>query len=118
MPYFLAGRKHVLRGGLDADICSLDRYQPWPINFFTNVSSNCTFLKSMCNEEGQYVYGKGNRNTDTTCSCDHERGFAFISKPKNSCFCVPSEEDCSCYLKKCPNSSYNLSSGTFKNCYF
>lgn len=107
------GRKNVLRGGLDADICSLERYQPWPIKFYTNVSTNCIFLKSACNEEGQITYDNGNRNTDTTCRCDYKRGYAFLVKPRNPCVCVPSQEDCSCYHKTCSNSTYVLSSGIF-----
>ncbi|XP_063411258.1 uncharacterized protein LOC134694191 [Mytilus trossulus] len=103
------GRKNVLRGGLDADICSPERYQPWPITFFTNASTNCIFLKSLCNEEGQVIYDKGNRNIDTSCRCDYTRGYNFLFKPRNSCFCVPSKEDCSCYLKKCPKSTDMLS---------
>ncbi|CAG2199073.1 unnamed protein product [Mytilus edulis] len=103
------GRKHVLRGGLDADICSSERYQPWPIIFYTNVSTNCIFLKSACNEEGQVVYDNGNRNTDITCRCDYTRGYDFIVKPRNRCFCVPSEEDCSCHLKTCHKATDKLS---------
>ncbi|XP_076086860.1 uncharacterized protein LOC143057439 [Mytilus galloprovincialis] len=95
------GRKNVLRGGLDADICSSERYQPWPITFLTNVSNSCIFHKSACSEEGQVVYDNGNRNTDVTCRCDYTRGYEFSIKPRNPCFCVPSEEDCSCYLKMC-----------------
>ncbi|CAG2194443.1 unnamed protein product [Mytilus edulis] len=93
------GRKNVLRGGLDADVCSLDRYQPWPLTYYTNVSTNCIFLKATCNEEGQVVHDKGNRNTDITCKCDYTKGYDFLVKPRNPCFCIPSEEDCSCFLK-------------------
>ncbi|VDI74012.1 Hypothetical predicted protein, partial [Mytilus galloprovincialis] len=102
------GRKHVLRGGLDADICSASRYQPWPMTFYTNSSTDCVFAKSTCNEEGQVVYDKGNRNIDTTCGCDYTRGYVFLVKPRHSCFCVPSEEDCSCYLKTCVSSIFKL----------
>ncbi|CAC5410853.1 TTN [Mytilus coruscus] len=102
-------QKNVLRGGLDADTCSLERYQPWPIKFYTNVSTNCIFLKSTCNEEGQVIYDKGNRNTDATCRCDYTRGYDFLVKSLNPCFCVPSKEDCSCYLKTCPKSNDKLS---------
>ncbi|VDI55554.1 Hypothetical predicted protein [Mytilus galloprovincialis] len=105
------GRKHVLRGGLDADPCSSERFQPWPITFYTNVSTDCIFLKSICNEEGQVIYDHGNRNTDITCRCDYTRGYDFIVKPRNPCFCIPSEEDCSCHLKMCQDSRYVLSPG-------
>lgn len=110
---FSTGRTSVLRGGIDADICPIERYQPWPINYNTNVSTNCIFLKSACNEEGQVIYSKGNRNTDITCRCDYTRDYDFIVKPRNLCFCVPSEEDCSCYLKLCPDSANTLSAGNF-----
>ncbi|CAC5384611.1 unnamed protein product [Mytilus coruscus] len=108
------GRKHVLRGGLDADICSPERYHPLSIIFQTNVSTNCYFLKTKCNEEGQVVYSPGNRTTDITCSCDYTRGYNFLVKPRDSCFCVPSEEDCSCIIKTCTNSTYKLSPVNWK----
>lgn len=112
--FFIAiGRKGVLRGGLDADICSFERYQPWPIKFYTNVSTNCIFRKSGCYEEGQVVYSNGNRNKDNTCRCDYTRSYNFLVKPQNPCFCVPSLEDCSCYLKTCKDSQYGLSPGNF-----
>ncbi|CAC5373141.1 unnamed protein product [Mytilus coruscus] len=107
------GRKNVLRGGLDADICSPERYQPWPIKFYTNVSTNCIFHMSLCNEEGQVVYHNGNRTTDTTCKCDYAKGYDFLVKPRNPCFCVPSKEDCSCYLKTCLDSTFKLSPAHF-----
>ncbi|CAG2186301.1 unnamed protein product [Mytilus edulis] len=107
--YIKAGRKHVLRGGLDADVCSPERYQPGNIIFYTNVSTNCVLLLSSCNEEGQVVNDNGNRSTDVTCRCDYSKGYAFLVKPRNTCFCVPSEEDCSCFLKICPHSTLNLS---------
>ncbi|XP_071138933.1 uncharacterized protein [Mytilus edulis] len=103
------GRKSVLRGGLDADICSEERYHPWPIKFYTNVSTGCIFLKSACNEEGQVLYGNGNRHTDISCRCDYTRGYDFLVKPRNPCFCVPAEEDCLCYVKTCVDSKYMLS---------
>ncbi|CAG2188075.1 unnamed protein product [Mytilus edulis] len=103
------GRKNVLRGGLDADICSSERYQPWPITFYTNVSTNCIFLKSVCKEEGQVIYGKGNRNIDATCRCDYKRGYDFLVRTLNPCFCIPSKEDCSCYVKTCLNATGKLS---------
>lgn len=113
MKYSPTGRKSVLRGGLDADICSLERFQPWPINFYTNVSTKCIFIKSLCHEEGQVVYDNGNRNRDTTCKCDYTKGYDFVVKPKKICFCIPWEEDCSCYIKTCPDSTFNLSPGKF-----
>ncbi|CAG2227944.1 unnamed protein product [Mytilus edulis] len=76
---------------------------------YTNVSTNCIFLKSTCNEEGQVIYEKGNRNSDTTCRCDYTRGYNFLLNLKIHAFCVPSQEDCSCFLKACPKSTDILS---------
>ncbi|VDH93208.1 Hypothetical predicted protein [Mytilus galloprovincialis] len=104
-----AGRKSVLRGGIDADECSKERYQPSGYTLYTNASTNCILLKSFCNEEGQVVYDHGNRTTDATCICNYRRGFAFLIKPNNPCYCKPSQEDCSCFLKICSNSSHILS---------
>ncbi|CAG2219098.1 unnamed protein product [Mytilus edulis] len=33
------------------------------------------------------------------------KGYAFIKRPKYNCSCIPSEEDCSCYVSTCPDSS-------------
>ncbi|VDH92744.1 Hypothetical predicted protein, partial [Mytilus galloprovincialis] len=103
------GRKAVLRGGIDAEFCSKERYQPFPIRFYTNVSTHCLFLKSFCHEDGQVVYDHGNRNADITCRCDFRRGYDFLIKPNNTCFCKPPQEDCSCYLTTCSNTSHILS---------
>ncbi|XP_052090203.1 uncharacterized protein LOC127726788 [Mytilus californianus] len=113
-----AGRKSVLRGGIDAVVCSKERYQPSQHIFYTNASTNCIFLKSFCNEEGQVVNNQGDRNTDASCRCDYRRGYDFLINPNNPCFCKPSQEDCSCFLKICSNSSQILSSDykcTFKS---
>ncbi|XP_071138866.1 uncharacterized protein [Mytilus edulis] len=104
------GEKAILRGGIYSDICSVERYQPFPIKFYTNTSTNCTFLRSFCHEEGQVLYDQGNRTTDASCRCDHRHGYDFLIKPNNQCFCKPSQEDCSCYLKICQNSIHILSS--------
>ncbi|CAC5365090.1 unnamed protein product [Mytilus coruscus] len=98
------GSKIILRGDMDVGPCSVDRYQPWPIIYKTNVSSGCIFMKTNCINEGQLVYHPGDTNTDTTCRCDYTKGYDFLFKPKHPCFCVPRIEDCSCYLKTCPQS--------------
>lgn len=40
---------------------------------------------------------------DTTCRCDYARGYSFLLQPETITYCVPSEEDCSCYRKQCPD---------------
>jgi hypothetical protein len=49
--------------------------------------------------------------TDSTCRCDYKQGYAFVTVPRNKCSCRPSEEDCSCYMKKCQGIGYYLSAG-------
>lgn len=52
---------------------------------------------------------------DTTCRCDYTRGYSFVLQPKHITNCVPSEEDCSCYIKPCPH-GYILNTGTVLCC--
>ncbi|VDI19488.1 Hypothetical predicted protein [Mytilus galloprovincialis] len=58
------GMKIILRGNLDAGPCSEVRYQPGQIKFLANVSSECIFSKSKCNEEGQILHDKGSPTQD------------------------------------------------------
>lgn len=55
----------------------------------------------MCDDEGQIIHNPGSPSTDTACRCDYTKGYAFISSPANRCFCIPSEEDCSCFRVTC-----------------
>lgn len=100
------GYKMVNRGNIDGEKCDIKRYQP--IRYFNSDGSNCIFQKSICNEEGQITILKGSSKSDSKCTCDYTNGYAFISKTSNKCYCSPSEEDCSCYLKYCPH-RYELS---------
>ena len=89
-----------MRGGFDVDDCSVHRFQPRHILFYTNVRTDCLYQKSLCSEEGQVIDNNGNPNNDVGCRCDYTRGYAF-TKTRKKCSCVPSEEECSCYLKPC-----------------
>ncbi|XP_063408958.1 uncharacterized protein LOC134692437 [Mytilus trossulus] len=102
-----AGKKMVIRGGLDGINCDKYRYQPIP--FLTNASHQCLFQKTMCTEEGQVVANDSKTKADISCRCDYTNGYGFLTRPAHLCFCIPSEEDCSCYLKKC-NYNEKLSS--------
>lgn len=95
------GYKMVLRGNIDGEKCARERYQP--IRYFNTDGRYCLFQKSMCNEEGQITVVKGSSKSDSKCICDYTNGYALVSKTSNKCYCSPSEEDCSCYLKYCPN---------------
>ncbi|XP_063410544.1 uncharacterized protein LOC134693634 [Mytilus trossulus] len=95
------GMKIILRGNLDAGPCFEKRYQPSQIKFLTNVSSECTFSKSQCYEEGQILYDKGSPTQDVQCRCDFTQNYDFISRQTASRYCKPSEGDCSCFKKQC-----------------
>ncbi|XP_052076731.1 uncharacterized protein LOC127714719 [Mytilus californianus] len=95
-----AGHKLVLVGDLDRRDCEGTRYQPF--SFSTNGMSSCIFEKTYCREEGQVIHTDGTADSDRQCRCDYTRSYAFIIMPKQSCYCVPSKEDCSCYKKPCP----------------
>ncbi|CAC5398536.1 unnamed protein product [Mytilus coruscus] len=94
------GYKLVFRGSLDAIECATEYYQPF--KFWTNVSSECLLRKSECTEEGQITIDNGNSTFDRICRCDYTRGYTFIKTPVHKCFCMSSEEDCSCHKRLCP----------------
>lgn len=93
------GGKLVLRPFKDFAECDLHRYQP--LVFTTAGNSDCVYQKSKCNEDGQVVFNNGTVVRDIRCRCDYKNGYTFVTKPKNLCYCIPSEEDCSCYKTKC-----------------
>ncbi|CAG2195661.1 unnamed protein product [Mytilus edulis] len=72
------------------------------ISIQTNESmTNCIYAKSLCSEEGQIVYTEDSSKNDKTCRCDYRRNYSFTKTPKHVCYCIPTEEDCSCYIKAC-----------------
>ncbi|XP_052076719.1 uncharacterized protein LOC127714692 isoform X1 [Mytilus californianus] len=93
------GFKTVFRGSFDGVPCDENHYQPF--KYSSSNGDTCVFLKSACNEEGQIESTDRQTTTDRTCRCDYRYGFSFVSNPNKFCFCVPSEEDCSCYYKEC-----------------
>lgn len=64
--------------------------------------SDCIFAKSICSEEGQLIYEDDSTKDDRACRCDHKKNYSFTKAPRNNCFCLPTEEDCSCNIKSCP----------------
>lgn len=97
---FFVGLKIVISGTFRNVRCSEERYQP--ITFLSNQSSDCLYLKSPCGDTGQITFKDLSTITDSSCRCDYTRSYAFVSPPRNTCFCVPTVEDCSCYIKQCP----------------
>lgn len=93
------GFKTVVRGSFDGVPCDENHYQPF--KYSSSYGNTCVFLKSICNEEGQIESTDRQTTSDRTCRCDYRFGFSFVSKQNTLCFCVPSEEDCSCYYKEC-----------------
>ncbi|XP_071127677.1 uncharacterized protein [Mytilus edulis] len=92
------GYKFIIRGNIDGIVCEKNRFQP--IKFWTNGSSDCILEKTRCDEHGQVIHVESDSTSDRTCRCDYTKGFAFVSQRQN-CFCDPSLEDCSCFLKPC-----------------
>ncbi|CAC5408762.1 unnamed protein product [Mytilus coruscus] len=95
------GSKRIYAGDFSREKCIQKRFQPFI--FWTNGSvSDCIFVKSVCSAEGQVVYRDNSTKDDRACQCDYEKNYAFIKTPRKFCFCIPTEEDCSCYIKSCP----------------
>lgn len=92
----VSGSKH---GTLQGDTCEMDLYQP--VKFNSSGNSLCVNQKSHCSEEGQVIHSNETIKANRECRCDYTRGYDLLHQPKDQCFCVPSEEDCSCYLKIC-----------------
>lgn len=104
------GYKVTLRTNLHAGVCADTLYQPFI--FFTNKSSNCELKRLFCSEEGQIVSSNGTTSRDRECRCNYAHGYTYVTQPKNICSCIPTEEDCSCYRKKCSKTNI-LSPGRF-----
>ncbi|CAC5410004.1 unnamed protein product [Mytilus coruscus] len=103
------GSKRIYAGDFSRGKCLRNRFQPF--SYWTNGSvSDCIFVKSTCSAEGQVVYKDNSSKEDTACRCDNVKNYSFIKNPKHICFCIPSQEDCSCYIKSCPV-NYTLSAG-------
>jgi hypothetical protein len=99
--FIFSGKKRLRNPGINVEDCLNNRYQPFKITTYGN--SDCVFLKSFCEEEGQVIVNNGTSSTDRSCRCDYTRGYVYVTPPSDICSCVPSSEDCSCYLKPCAN---------------
>ncbi|VDI55341.1 Hypothetical predicted protein, partial [Mytilus galloprovincialis] len=97
---FNIGQKYVRSGGRKNVDCSPLRYQP--LKFWSHELSRCVYKKSKCDELGQLLNGSSSSLTDSACRCDYTTGFDFVTAPRNKCGCIPTEEDCMCYLVSCP----------------
>ena len=93
--YYL-GKRYVIMGSRTDSNCSSERYQPF--KFWSNELSDCVYQKSLCSEIGQKIYDRRSTKEDSTCSCDYTKGYRFVTQPENIKYCIPSKEDCSCYL--------------------
>ncbi|XP_052063983.1 uncharacterized protein LOC127704129 isoform X2 [Mytilus californianus] len=94
------GNYPVLRGRyIDYETCPVSSYQTFL--FRSNERYKCTYLKSMCSSDGQVEVNDGTTTSNKACRCDYNRGFAFVIRPQNQSACIPSQEDCSCYSKRC-----------------
>ncbi|XP_071143952.1 uncharacterized protein [Mytilus edulis] len=101
LDYSRTGSKLIFEPYFNKAGCSYKRYQPFP--FSTDGNNKCVYQKSFCNEEGQIVHREGSMINDSTCECDSSLGYIFVTTPKHNCYCLPSEEDCSCRKLICDN---------------
>lgn len=101
----------MFSGNVDALDCSESSFTPKPTWSYSTRNSECTILKSLCNEKGQVVVDRGSTKTDRACRCNYRQGYNYVIRPKNLCRCYPLKEDCSCYTHKCPESMQILSPG-------
>lgn len=113
LPYII-GSKRIYPGDFSRGNCRKERFQPFI--FWTNGSvSDCIYVKSICSEKGQVSYKDDSSTDDRVCGCDYRKSYSLIHTPRNNCYCIPSEEECSCYIKSCPE-NYTLSAGiSFKS---
>ncbi|VDI12813.1 Hypothetical predicted protein, partial [Mytilus galloprovincialis] len=100
----------LYEGGLNSKHCPDDQYQPMPYaSNEDNKNDKCMYLKTRCNGEGQLIHDLSEKpDKDRTCRCDYSQGYDFVYKPRHRCYCIPTEEDCSCYRKPCNNNSTKL----------
>lgn len=77
-----------------------NRFQPF--YFKTDGMSDCIYSKSFCSEEGQILHTDDSTKNDRKCRCNHKKNFSFAITPIHLSYCIPTEEDCSCYIKPCP----------------
>lgn len=111
----ISGSQYVISVYPNSEPCRHhDRYQPFPLG--SNVSHDCVFQKSTCPEEGQILFHHGSPKKDLTCRCNFQNGYGFIKEIPSKCDCIPSKEDCSCYIKsnQC-FPGHRLISGKFMN---
>ncbi|XP_063417447.1 uncharacterized protein LOC134699972 [Mytilus trossulus] len=101
LDYSSTGSKLIFEPYFNKAGCSNKRYQPFP--FSTDGNNKCLYQKSFCNEEGQIVHREGSMINDTACRCDSSQQYIFVTTPKHNCYCIPSEEDCSCHKLICDN---------------
>ncbi|VDI71063.1 Hypothetical predicted protein, partial [Mytilus galloprovincialis] len=91
--------KYILTPDLNQVPCTASRYQPF--TFTTDGNSQCVFSKSLCKASGQILAHNGSSLTDISCRCNYRHNYDYVIPPKDPCACKPSEEDCSCYIRKC-----------------
>ncbi|CAC5422111.1 unnamed protein product [Mytilus coruscus] len=96
------GTKLVISQNLDSKDCTFERFQPFV--FSTEGNSNCIYSKSACEDKGLVNHDNGSATDDRTCRCDYNNGYSYVLKPRHNYFCIPSQEDCSCYQHRCEES--------------
>lgn len=101
--FWFIGQKLIVAGSVQGTLqganCDDAFYQPF--QFLSSMNSRYAYRTSYCSEEGQTIFSNGSTLRDRLCRCDYTKSYDFIVRPKHRCYCVPTEEDCSCHLKTC-----------------
>lgn len=79
--------------------CIAQELQPFVI--LSNEANQCTYKKDLCTGKGQIILSNGTASSNRRCRCDYKKGYSFVTKPSQICYCDPGQEDCSCVLLEC-----------------
>lgn len=105
----ILGFRAVLSGNLDVEKFSETYFAPFM--YWSNDSVECPYQKSVCAEEGQVILDNGSEEEDVKYFCDYKQGYEYIFKPKHDCYCSSTDEDCTCYRKRCKDEGSIITSG-------
>lgn len=113
--YLIIGTYAVLNNlQIHFEPCIHKEFQPFIL--FSNETYKCIYNKGLCTETGQVIFSNGTASTNRYCQCDYRKGFSFVIKPKQNCYCDQSREDCTCVSVDCENDK-QLNSGKYLSKY-
>lgn len=84
---------------INDEVCIPQQFQPFVI--LSTDANKCIYTKDLCAEKGQVIFNNGTASENSRCRCDYRKGYLFVTKPQNICYCDPVQEDCACVLADC-----------------